>query len=70
MIETKPAKAHYSETEAAQALGVSIDQMRSLIRNHIVTDSEDLSNLPAASYLPSDLLLLRLLFSQQKFTTV
>ena len=70
IIQTNPVKAQYSENEAAQALGISIDQLRSLIRNHIVTETEDLSNLAAASYLPSDLLLLRLLSSQLKSTAV
>lgn len=60
---TKPAapKAQYSENEAAQQLGVSIEELRVLIRRHIVVDEEDANNVPMTSFQPSDLLLLRLL---------
>ena len=37
MTKTTP-KIEYSEHEAATMLGVSIDQLRSMIRNHIVKD--------------------------------
>ena len=58
---TKPAKTQYSEHEAAQELGVSVDQLRSLIRNHIVESDEDLSNVSVANFHPSDLLVLKIL---------
>ena len=35
---TKADKTHYSELEAASMLGVSMDQLRSLVRDHIVKD--------------------------------
>ncbi len=54
-------KTHYSETEAAEELGVSVDQLRSLIRNHIVDTEDEAANLAVATYQPSDLLLIRLL---------
>lgn len=54
-------KSHYSEAEAAKALGISIDQLHALILNHIVENSEDLRNVPRAIFHPSDLLVLRLL---------
>jgi len=57
----KTNKGHYSETEAAEALGVSVDQFRSLIRKHIAEREEDISNLSSASFHPSDLLVLRML---------
>lgn len=57
----KATRTQYSETEAAEELGVSVEQLRSLIRSHIVEAEEDLSNVPVASFHPSDLLLLRLL---------
>lgn len=61
MVLTKSAKAYYSESEAAEALGVSVEQLRSLIRNHIVVEEEDVSKIPVATFQPSDLLVLRLL---------
>ena len=51
-------KTQYSEHEAAQMLGVSLEDFRTLVRTHIV-HGED---LPAqATYQPSDLLVLRVL---------
>jgi hypothetical protein len=61
MISTKPGKSHYSEAEAAAALGVSIEQLRSLVRNHLIEADEDLNNLSVAGFQPSDLLLLKIL---------
>ena len=61
MVVIKPAKAQYSEHEAAEELGVSVDQLRSLIRNHIVETDEDLTNVAVANFHPSDLLVLKIL---------
>ena len=60
----KPQKAQYSETEAAEALGVTIDELRLLIRSHIAKSDDDIPNLAQASFQPSDLLLLRILAAQ------
>jgi hypothetical protein len=57
----KPGKSQYSETEAAEELGVSVAQLRTMIRSHVVEHDEDLNNVPATSFQPSDLLILRLL---------
>lgn len=54
-------KAHYSESEAAQQLGVTVEELRTLIRRHIVVDDGDSGNVPMTSFQPSDLLVLRLL---------
>jgi len=61
IVTSKAAKAQYSETEAADELGLSVDQLRTLIRSHIVERDEDLTNVPVAQFQPSDLLLLRIL---------
>lgn len=60
---TKPApnKTQFSEIEAAYQLGLSIEELRVLIRKHIVVNEEDVNNVPMTSFQPSDLLLLRLL---------
>ncbi len=54
-------KVHFTEAEAAEQLGISVDELRSLIRRHIVDDEGDASNVPMTSFQASDLLVLRLL---------
>ena len=62
---TRPVKSQYSETEAAEELGISTADLRKMIRSHVVERDEDLSNVPATTFQPSDLLILRLLAGQQ-----
>lgn len=61
MVATKPIKTQYSEHEAAEELGVSVEQLRSMIRSHIVETDEELNNVAVASFQPSDLLILKIL---------
>jgi hypothetical protein len=58
---TRTGKTQYSEVEAAEELGISTDQLRAMIRNHVVEREEDLTNIPVTTFQPSDLLILRLL---------
>lgn len=58
---TRTGKAQYSETEAAEELGISVAQLRTMIRSHVVERDEDLTNVPVTQFQPSDLLILRLL---------
>ena len=60
-IVTKQIKTQYSEHEAAEELGVSVDQLRTMIRSHIVETDEALNNVSVASFQPSDLLILKIL---------
>lgn len=64
MLPSKSNKTQYSEAEAAQELGVTVDQLRVLIRNHIAQSDEDLNHIAAASFHPSDLLVLKILAAQ------
>ena len=57
----KPGKTQYSEHEAAAELGVTVEQLRVLIRSHIAQSDEDLNHIAVASFHPSDLLVLKLL---------
>ena len=66
MTQTKTAKSHYSEYEAAAAVGLSIEQLRSLIRNHITGREEPGDESTATSFQPSDLVLFRILVRQQR----
>lgn len=61
MLATRTVKTHYSEHEAAEELGVSVDQLRTMIRSHIVETDEELNNVGIASFQPSDLLILKIL---------
>ena len=66
---TRTGKSQYSETEAAEELGVSIEQLRSMIRSHVIDRDEDLTNVPVTTFQPSDLLILRLLAGKQPDAT-
>lgn len=61
MSVARASKSQYSETEAAEELGISVDQLRTMIRSHVVERDEDLNNVPVTTFQPSDLLILRLL---------
>jgi len=56
-------KSHYTETEAAEELGISVPQLRTLVRERIVRTEEDVRSLPMAYFQPADLLLLKLITS-------
>jgi hypothetical protein len=58
-------KSEFTETEAAEELGVSLDQFRAMVRAHILDNEEDVKNLPVATFQLSDLLILRLLESRR-----
>jgi hypothetical protein len=60
-VGTRPGKGQYSEAEAAEELGITVAQLRTMIRSHVVDRDEDLNNVPATTFQPSDLLILRLL---------
>ena len=54
-------KSHYTESEAAEELGISISQLRTLVRERLARTEEDIRNLPMAYFQPADLLLLKLI---------
>ncbi len=57
----RPPKSQYSEIEAAEELGISVTELRGMIRSHVVDRDEDINNVPATTFQPSDLIVLRLL---------
>ena len=63
-LPTKQNKTQYSEAEAAHELGLSVEQLRALIRSHIAQTDEDLNHIAMASFHPSDLLVLKILAGQ------
>ena len=60
----KPGKSQYTEHEVADELGVSLERLRSLIRERVMPGDDDVRQTSLVSFQPSDLLLLRLLASQ------
>ena len=60
-IPTRSQKSHYSELESAQELGLTLDQFRTLIQQHITFGQEEEGNFTNTAYQASDLLLLRFL---------
>jgi len=52
----------YTESEAAEKLGVSVDQLRTLVRSHI-SRGEDSGAI--SSFRPTDLVVLRILSACQ-----
>ena len=61
LLASKTSKTQYNEQEAARELGITVDELRALIRSHIAETDEDLNNVSVASFHPSDLLVLKLL---------
>ncbi len=55
----KPPKGYYSAAEAARLLGITIEELRSMVSEHIGAGSEDLKNLGTAEFQLSDVVLLR-----------
>jgi hypothetical protein len=69
MPTIRSGKSQYSETEAAEELGISVEQLRTMIRSHVVDRDEDLTNVPVTTFQPSDLLILRLLSGRRTDST-
>jgi hypothetical protein len=66
MLEWVSGKLEYTEEEAASALGISISQLRTLVKTHVIQE-ESGPDVPIPSFRPSDLLLLKML-SQPRAT--
>ena len=60
-LTTRNSKSFFSETEAAQTLGISIDRFRDLVRTHIAQSEDEVNNIGTTTYQASDLLVLKLL---------
>ena len=60
-ITTRSSQNFYSETQAAQALEISVERFRDLVRTHIAQTEEEVNNIGATTYQASDLVVLKLL---------
>ena len=68
MTSAKPSKTDYSEAEAANVVGVSVEQLRLLIQKHVLNDTGRLASRVAMHFQPTDLLLLRFLAARRSTT--
>ena len=59
MARRTQSKSQYSELEAAAELGISVEELRALVRSQIASD--DALRPPLDQFHPADLLLLRIL---------
>ena len=57
----KPSKSNFTELEAANRLGVTVDQLRVMVQRHIVAGATEAVSTPVATYSSSDLVVLKLL---------
>jgi len=64
MVELITGKAEYNEEEAAATLGVSINELRTMVRTHVIKE-EGGADAPITTFRPTDLLLLKMLSSSQ-----
>lgn len=62
-MPSKLPKAFYNETEAARALGVSPQEFRYLLRQHLGSSEAETDNSPQTTYHASDVLLLKMFVS-------
>jgi len=64
MVLSRPSpKTQFTESEAAEELGISLDQLRSLIRNVVNVKDGELDEIPVSQLQPADLLLLKMISS-------
>ena len=68
MVELFAGKPQYTEEEAACALGISIGQLRGLVRTHVIKEEVGM-DVPISTFRPTDLLLLKMLAKQAQPTT-
>lgn len=60
-LAPRSSQSFYTETEAAETLGISLDTFRDLVHTHIAQSEEDKNNIAGATYQSSDLVVLKLL---------
>lgn len=63
MVQCEAGKVEYTEAEAAGLLGISVDELRALVRRHVIKDEVE-AEIPVPVFRPTDLLLLKMLHNQ------
>ena len=62
----RAAKTRYTEQEAALELGVSVAELRTMVRDHILQSEGELPAAGMAALQPSDLVVLRILVTMAR----
>ncbi|MEZ5402074.1 MAG: hypothetical protein R2729_20545 [Bryobacteraceae bacterium] len=52
-------KDYFTETEAAHSLGITVEEFRNLVRQHLEPDEQMMGNVSVTAYKKSNLMLLR-----------
>ncbi|MGH9720842.1 MAG: hypothetical protein ACRD8O_11565 [Bryobacteraceae bacterium] len=60
MVPLEEGKLEYTEEEAAIALGLSVEQLRFVVREHVIQGDVQ-ADAPMPSFRPTDLLLIKML---------
>ena len=53
-------KSEYTVQEAARVLGVSFEELRSLLIRHVLDEMDSIENIPKMRFKPADLVMLNL----------
>ena len=65
VVSRKSSKQQYTEHEVAEVLSISVEQLRDVVRRHILTGSDDGPAPLIPVFHASDLVLLRVLTTMQ-----
>lgn len=71
-VEMSPSRSSqglYSEAEAAGMLGITVEELRLLLRTHILHGDDGTVNLHAVTFRPADMLALRVLTERGALST-
>ena len=63
-IQLSTAKSEYTIDEAARLLGISSQELRSLLIRHVLDETEAIQNLPKMKFRPADLIMLSLMAAE------
>lgn len=62
----RSAKSEYTAAEVAGELGMSLSELRTMIRKHILHPGETPRSLAGAAFQPSDIAILRVLWTGRR----
>ena len=57
-------KSEYTVQEAARVLGVSFDELRSLLIRNVLDEMDSIENIPKMRFTPADLVMLSLVANE------
>ncbi len=63
----RTGKLYFNENEAARILGISVDNFRTMLKQHILDREEDATNASQTTFHAADILLLKM-FAKQTLT--